>query len=221
MEPFGKLLKEVRKTLEKEHERPLSGHELTGTASFLKLLAELAVEHAIREQAWLKKLEEHPQGFHPEGAGYTCPICHYNVSENGAWYDRHGLKCMTCQKALDERVIPASLMKKPDSFYTESELDYFFNLKKKMLNNWVKKGLLVARTVPEMDGRNKGAHIRLFLRSDNKGFLPPKRLLKGGMHMEEADGRDECVFGPWYWYCDPFKKLAKYGIVQHLRWEPA
>lgn len=55
-------------------------------------------------------------------------------------------------------------------------------------------------------------------RKNNKGFLPPKKLLQGGYHIEKWDGQSEYVFGPWYWYCDPLQKLAKYGIVNYITW---
>ncbi len=170
----------------------------------------------MTEAEWIRKLEQHPEGFELDGAGRNCPICHSAMGKAAGWYDKRGLKCKACQQALEKRIIPASLMTKPDSYYTEIELGLKFNLEKPVLNAWIKKGIIKARVIPALD---KGTHIRLFLLNDNKGFLPPKKLLQGGCHIEERDGQSEYVFGPWYWYGDPLQRLAKYGIIRYIAWD--
>lgn len=188
------IRKEIRKTLEKENGRSLAEEEVDQVERFLKTLVEITVDQVLTEAEWLHKLEQHPGGFELDGAGRTCPTCHTAMGKRACWYDKRGLKCKACQQALDKRIIPASLMTKPDSYYTEIELELKFDLKRPVLNAWIKKGIIKPRVIPALD---KGTHVRLFLRNENRGFLPPKKLLQGGCHIEERDGQPEYVFGPW------------------------
>jgi hypothetical protein len=207
----------IRKILEKEGGGAVSEIEVEENQRFIKLLIEIAIGQAETEHQWRLQLGENPKGFQLDGEGRNCPICNQAIGKGNGWYDKYGLKCVVCQKALMDHVIPGSLIKNRDSFYTETELNIFFNMEKKVLNCWIKEGIVSARVINGLDGK---IHKRLFLLKDNKDFFPPKKLMKGGVHIEEKEGRQFYVFGLWYDYCHPLKVIGNYGIAKYLKYEP-
>lgn len=52
-----------------------------------------------------KKLASNPNGFDLDDY-YSCVICSKTVGSGQGWYDKFGPKCMLCQKAVNEGVIP-------------------------------------------------------------------------------------------------------------------
>lgn len=52
-----------------------------------------------------KKLAKSPEGFDLDD-DYSCVICSKTVRSGQGWYDKLGPKCMLCQKAVDEEIIP-------------------------------------------------------------------------------------------------------------------
>ncbi len=178
-----------------------------------KLMEEINEEEKAREE----KLKENPNGFILEGVGRRCAICHNSSREDGSWYDKYGIKCLVCQKAVDAGEIPASLAKDEDSFYTKYDLEHLFNLKGPALRKWVKEGLIKARNISRY---GQGIHETIFLMEDNKGFLPPKKMLKSHSVNEVKDGKTWTHMEPWYRFVDPFKHLKNYGIIKHMRVVP-
>lgn len=207
-------LKMTKEALEKEHGRAISDHEAAKAKEFIDLIARMVVDITFRETAREQKLLEHPNGYHLEGS-HTCPICNKVCKDESSWYDKYGVKCITCQDAINKKIIPPTLCAQPESYYSMFDLEHFFNLNGKILRSWIRGGILKARVIPGLD---RGTHATLFLIKDNKKFLPPKRLLKSGIIKEEKDGKEEYVFPiPWYRLCDnPLAKIKKYGIVEHL-----
>lgn len=166
------------------------------------------------QDARAKKLDENPKGFHLDGAGYTCFICGGSTPEGDNWYDQYGIKCLVCQKAIDEGEIPASLAKEKDSWYSKFDIEYNFNVKAPVLRRWIKEGFLKSRTVSRF---GNGIHTELFLIEDNKDFLPPKELIKSHAVTEIRDGKKWYTTAKWYQCCDPHKHLKGYKIMDHLR----
>lgn len=169
---------------------------------FLRLIANIVVENTLADLEQAKQLEAEPGGFHPERS-LPCKICGENVSGEKAWFDHNGQQCMPCHQAIKDGIIPADLT--AEDFYTEIQLDIFFTLNRKMINQLIKAKHLVAR---------KAGRLRLFLHSDNPNFFPPKELLKGDI---VKDG-DEYVFPPWYMFTDPNEVLKDYGMGKVMRW---
>ncbi len=207
-------IQELKGILEKEHGREFSWDEATEAGNTLIGLAELAISSFVEDQRRKKKLEESPKGFHLDG-DYRCFICGQSASREQSWFDKYGIKCMTCQGAIDRKVIPASLAKNDESWYSRWDIESAFNVKGHVLRRWVKEGVLKARTIPCSDG--KGVHVQLFLIKDNKDTLPPKKMLEGRMVKETKDGKDWYHMEPWYRFVDPYEYLKGYKIMDHLR----
>lgn len=204
---------EFKKSLEKDHDKELSDEEVQKAIDLVEFLAEVAVDIVMKEAGRNEKLKGCPKGFHLEEGG-TCTVCGEYATGENSWFDKDGIKCIACQQAINKRIIPRSLGKHKDSFYTAIELDIFFNLKGRILNSFIRQGLLKERAIP---GINKGRHLRVFLLKDNKGFLPPKKLLSSQWVRDERDGKEEYAFMPWYYFHDPTTYLKKYKISTYLK----
>lgn len=183
----------------------------------MEQMGKLAKEFEEKEQARAEKLEQNPKGFHLDGAGYTCFICGGSTPEGDNWYDKYGIKCLVCQRAIDKKEIPASLAKNKDSWYSKFDLEHYFNLKGPALRKWVKEGIIKSRTVSRY---GEGVHVELFLIKDNKGFLPPKKMVESQMVREKKDGEVWTHSEPWYRFVDPFEYLKGYKIMDYMRVVP-
>ncbi len=183
----------------------------------MEQLAKFSEEWEKKEKAREEKLKANPKGFHLEGAGYTCFICGQSTPEGDNWYDEYGIKCLVCQKAIDDREIPASLAKDKDSWYSKYDLESRFNIKSPTLRKWVKEGIIKARTISYY---GKGVHAELFLLEDNKDFLPPKKLTESRGVSEIKDGQTWHRSEEWYKFVDPKEHLKGYKIMDYLRVVP-
>ncbi len=183
--------------------------EKWGLQQLANLMKEIDEEQKKREE----RLKENPKGFHLEGAGYTCTICGGHTPEGDNWYDEYGIKCLVCQKAVDEGEIPASLAKDKESWYSKWDLERSFNLKAPTLRSWVKKGVIKPRTITRY---GEGIHYQLFLLEDNKDFLPPKKLVESRSVREIKDGKEWFGSEPWYRFVDPIEHLKGYKIVEYM-----
>lgn len=191
-----------------------------GEERLLNLVARIVADAVLREVEDEEKLKQFPDGFH-YGEEKACVICSRVVSGEQSWFDRHGLKCITCQRALESRIVPYEATQSKDSFYTAVQLELNFGLKGKTLRRWKRNGTIRSRLIPELDG--KGTYFELFLLSDNEQFLPPHEMLRIGGPIRETDanGAEEFVFYPWYCFVDPIEHLKDYGISRYLRFEPS
>ncbi len=214
MEEHSEHIRKMKELLEKKEGKEVTWEEAEEASRNLAGLAEILYELWLKEKQREKRLEESPKGFLLE-CGYSCQICGQSGARNGGiWFDKWGMKCMVCQRAVDSKEIPGSLAKNKDSWYSEFEIERAFNLKSTVITKWIKEGILKSRIVKGESGR---PHVRLFLIKDNKDTLPPKKLVKSHMVKEERDG--QTWFRSYEWYCfgDPREHLKGYKIMDHLR----
>lgn len=207
-------IKEFKDIFEKQQDKEISWQEASEGAYNLVGFFETLFDIWVRDQQRKERLKKFPNGFQIEGIGYSCAICGIGTQENSNWYDKYGIKCMTCQKAIDKKVIPASLAKNKESWYSKYEIESYFNVKSPTLRSWIKQGILRARTVTNDGG---GVHVQLFLIKDNKDTLPPKKLLKSYSVKETKDGQDWYHSEPWYKFVDPVEHLKGYKIMSYLQ----
>jgi hypothetical protein len=214
-EPTQKQLKDLKTGLEQQHGREFSDEEVRQAVWSLKRLAEIVLDGYKEESERQKLLKEKPKGFHLKKGG-TCRVGGEYAPEENSWFDQNGVKCLHCQRAIDEKVIPASIIEKKDSWYSTYDLEKFFNIKGADLNKYIKNGLLKERIIKN---DKKKSHFQLFLMKDNKDVLPPKSLLKSRsitvIHNEEEYLTDE----PWFETADEkvVKRLAKFQIIECLK----
>jgi len=214
MELSKERIEEFKEIYKKEFGKDLSDQEAYEAAHNLAGFAELLFDLWVKDQARKKQLEKSPKGFHLEGVGYTCFVCGDSVSNEQTWYDKYGIKCMICQRAIDRKEIPPSVAKNKDSWYSRYDMESNFNLKTPTLRKWIKEGIIKARTVTN-DGQ--GTHVQIFLIKDNKDFLPPKKLVESRSVKETIDGKDWYRIEPWYRFVDPHEHLKGYKIMNYLQ----
>ena len=201
--------------MEKEGGREYSMDEVAEAGRQLVGLAQFCVDGWYEDQRRKRKLKKHPKGFTLEGVGYTCFICGQGTQKDENWYDKWGIKCLVCQDAINRKEIPPSLAKNKESGYSKYDLERAFKLKGKVLNSWVREGILKARVVTN---RGKGTHCMLFLIKDNKGFLPPKKLVESrGVKEVKEDGKEWYSSRPWYYFVDPWEHLKDYKIMDYMK----
>ena len=214
MELSDKSIKEFQVIYKKKYKKDISWEDAREGAYGLACLAELMYDQAIVEHKRKLRLKDSPKGFHLEGVGYTCFICKNSISNEETWYDKWGIKCLICQKAIDKKIIPASVAKNENSWYSKYDLESRFNIDRHAMKRFVKKGILKPRIVPNDSGR---PHAYLFLIKDNKNTLPPKKLTESHMVAEEKDGKAWHHLEPWYKFVDPFEHLKGYKIMNYLK----
>ena len=208
------IIQEFKDILEKKSGKEISWEEASEGARSLARFAEIMLDSYQEDQRRKKKLEENLKGFHLEGIGYTCFICGGSISNEETWYDKYGIKCLVCQKAIDKKIIPAGAAKNKDSWYSKYDLKSRFNIDRHVLARFVKQGILKPRIVPNESGR---PHIQIFLIKDNKDTLPPKKLTESQSVKETIEGKDWFRLEPWYRFVDPFEHLKGYKIMDYLR----
>lgn len=213
MKDDNKRKQELKQLMEKEHNREFSWEETSDMYDSLVRLAEIALVAAEEEKRKHDLLQEFPKGFHYNGERGKCEICDEEALGENSWFDKHGLKCMICQNAINHKIIPTTIIKDKGTWYTDHDLASFFNIGKKDLAQYIKNGFLKPRLIKTE--KNK-IHLRLFLLKDNKGILPPKKVVKGKIIKVDRNGEEYYTLGKWYEIedIDMLKKLAKYRIVE-------
>ncbi|MBU4536512.1 hypothetical protein KJ603_00545 [Patescibacteria group bacterium] len=210
MQLSDKQIQEFKDIFEKKSGKEVSWEDASEGAHNLIGFFELLHKGWLKEEKRKRKLKEFPKGFHLEGKGYTCFICGNSISDEETWYDKYGIKCHICQKAVDRKIIPASVAKNKDSWYSPYDLNDRFGIDRHGMRRWIKKGLLNARIVPNETGR---LYKYLFLIKDNKEMLPPKKLTESHLVKNEEG---YCHLEPWFRFVDPFEHLKGYKIMEHL-----
>jgi len=163
---------EYMKIYERESGKKLTRQEAyeqaTNLVNFVKLLCDCKWE----EQQRKAKLTEFPKGYHlTNGKTYNCSICRTEIKDETTWYDKNGNKCLTCQKALNRKIIPGSVCHDKDSWYAMYEFDYYFKIKAATVRRLVRENKLKARIIKGESGK---PYFYVFLIKDNPGILPPK-----------------------------------------------
>ncbi|KQS32461.1 hypothetical protein ASG14_16380 [Pedobacter sp. Leaf194] len=141
----------------------------------LKVLAGIYADMILEDYDDQLILETHPEGYHPEKRkpGQLCGI---KGSGKALWFDEHGYKCMSCERALNENLYPKEIFYDKTQFYTDAYLSHYFNLKGKTLENWIAAGLLRSISIP--GEKPDQIHFRIYLLIEHQGFLRLKALFE-------------------------------------------
>lgn len=211
-------IQEFKDLLEEKTGKEVAWEEASEGAYNLVHLFEVLLEGHREEIRWKARLAKEPNGFALTGNGRNCAICGHSTTESTNWYDKWGIKCLTCQRAIDKRLIPGSIARSRDNRYSPYDLEDRFGIKPKVQHAWVKEGILKARIVPTETGH---VHFYIFLIKDNKDFLPPKKLTTSRLVAEEKEGKTWHRSEPWYKFVNPYEHLKGYKIMDHLQFVEA
>ncbi len=215
MEVSDKKVSQLKATLEKDHGREFTWDEAHQAMKDLMVFAGLLVKTAQKEFSLEEQLKESPKGFHLDERG-TCLICGSICEGENTWFDKYGLKCSTCQQAINSKIIPGTISLKKDIWYSKLELEIYFNIGKADLNRFIKLNVLQPRIIT---GKGKRPHFYLFLLRDNKKVLPPKNLLRSRTVKTMHNGEEYYTQEYWYEFADEklIQRLSKYEIIHYLK----
>jgi hypothetical protein len=90
------------------------------------------------------------------------------MNESNGWYDKYGMKCLLCQKALDAATIPSFVFLNDDSYFKMWQMNSYFELKYQTVKKMIREGKLVAREI--MNNEDK-VHEYVFLKKENPHFI--------------------------------------------------
>lgn len=157
---------EYKKLIKKDYDKELTDAEARDGAQRLFNFFEVIYEMSLREAKRKKRLEKEPKGFHLEedGSVYNCIICHSVISGKTGWWDLNGQKCLNCQRAVNEGVVPASICKNRDSWYASWEITDKFGIHSSTIRKLVREEKLKARNLMTTNGQT---YFQVFLARDN------------------------------------------------------
>lgn len=112
------------------------------------------------------KLNESPNGFDLDDF-YSCVICSKIVSSGKGWYDKLGPKCLLCQKATKEGIIPDQACLQRTSWLAMWELN-LLGLHHRVIRMMMKRKWLKPRIILNSKGEN---YFYIFIKSENPVLL--------------------------------------------------
>ncbi len=131
----------------------------------MKYLVESWMDEYYKKAALENRLKTEKRGFHLEVDGKRCQICSKPMKAEDSWFDRNGLKCMTCKNAITKKVIPASVNRSRKNWFTEEEFRHLCEVDRRTTKKLIETGRLKPRDIMSQDG--KTLWFRLFLGREN------------------------------------------------------
>lgn len=161
-------IEEFKRIWEEEYGIKLTDAEAKEYSNNLLQFAEIMYKCAESEFLKKQKLKKSPKGFHLEDGIYNCLICYKQITGEESWYNELGPKCMTCQKAIDNKTIPKSICKNRDSWFAMWELKSKFGIHPQTTRKLMRNDELKARIIKDSDGKD---YFYVFLIKENEEFF--------------------------------------------------
>ncbi|MFA5161739.1 MAG: hypothetical protein WC421_05795 [Elusimicrobiales bacterium] len=165
----------ARKRLEAEYGHEFTDEEVCKAIERRERLCELMRSFELKRQALLERLKSEPKGFHLTET-YRCRICGDHVSGDASWFDHNDPKCMLCQKAVDDGVVPPEVCHDDAGWYSMDGLTNLYEVGKMTVNKLLRLGKLKARVILDADGN---PHFYVFLIAENLPVLGAKPEIVG------------------------------------------
>lgn len=144
----------------------------TNLLNFAEVLYDIAQDDYKRQQ----KLKIHPNGFPLDNDGtYSCVVCFTSITTANGWYDKYGPKCLNCQRAVKKKILPPSVFKDRNSWFTAWHLEKEFKIHSATVRKLIRENKLKARVINREDGK---PHYYIFLVSENIDYLHSLKLNK-------------------------------------------
>lgn len=114
-------------------------------------------------RSWEERLKEESQGFALSSNGRTCCLCRTSVVGE-VWYDKWGMKCITCQNALNKKIVPGYVFKDDNNekHITASDLTKKYGIHRQTIKKLIKQEKIKPREFPN--------GITLFLKTENQNL---------------------------------------------------
>lgn len=137
-----------------------AGESLVG---LFELLWELSKKDTERK----RRLKKEPKGFPVDGQ-YSCIVCYRSINPETGWYDHNNQKCLSCQKAVDNGILPSFVCHHRESFFLTWELKSKFNIHPATARKFVRQGKLIART---FKNEEYNSEEYVFLKKENPSLI--------------------------------------------------
>lgn len=147
---------------QKRPDKPITEAEAREQGERLVGLFRVLLEADREERQKKARLKAEPDGFPAEC--YTCPLCDQMVAPAQGWYDRWGVKCANCQRAVASGAVPGFAVGRHDSRYITWDLKSRFGIHHATAHKLVRQGKLVARPITNEAGRTVEL---VFLKKEN------------------------------------------------------
>lgn len=135
-------------------------HNLTG---FVKIVYEQAKRDHFRKLR-LKKSKKSTISLEEDESIYNCLICHRQISGKEGCWDPTGQRCLDCQRALEDKIIPKYVLKNRDAWYADWELKSKFNIHPMTMRKLVREKKLKARILTDKKG---DVYEYVFIKKEN------------------------------------------------------
>jgi len=81
------------------------------------------------------------------------------------WYDINGEKCLSCQNAINNGIIPSSICSDRESWYSSYELISKFKITHSSISTMIRDGKLKSRKIKAITGSTT---FEIFLKHENE-----------------------------------------------------
>ena len=139
-------------------------------ANSLVNLVDTLIKLNAKELQRKDRLKKEPGGFTLDDGEYSCSICHQQQPEGQIWYDKWGVTCATCRKAVQTGAVPSFVCENRNSWYPMWQLENKFGIKHPTARKLVREGKIKARIVPAENGN---PYEYVFLKKDNPELVDP------------------------------------------------
>lgn len=111
-------------------------------------LAHLAYDMYQIHKQFEARLVHEPDGFRFPAEGRMCTLC-MGGGAGDFWYDKKGMRCMDCQTAYVNKIIPGYVFtdKNNKRHITETSLIVRHNASRKEIRKYIKEGILNPRRI--------------------------------------------------------------------------
>lgn len=164
-------LASFKKLLSERMGREATNEETFESASNLMNFYEALYGVALRLHQWDDRLKTEPRGFtlpiSISGGSYNCRICYATIAGEQGWYDQYGIKCRTCQKAVEDGTIPGTVCSDKNTWWSAYDLKRMFGWHHTTTHKKARTGELKARIIKSPEGAN---YYYVFLKEENSGL---------------------------------------------------
>lgn len=159
----SKDLIEKMKKLGTDKGQEMTDQEAYESASNFQGFVELIYELGMKEAKRKARLKKEPEGFPVDGQ-YSCRVCGDSINAETGWWDWYGQKCLLCQKAIKDGVIPTYICEHRDSYYPMWKLTSDLKVRTPAIKKLIKEGRLHPREILNNEGK---VHCYIFLKKEN------------------------------------------------------
>lgn len=165
-----KAIQEYKDIFEKKYNKKLTNSEAEEGARNLLAFTEILLDISIKEESRKKRLVNEPKGFslEKEEGIYNCRVCFKSVSGSNAWWDLNGIKCLDCQRNIDEGIIPEEICINDQIWLKDWQLESELKIHSSTIRKLRKEGKLNGIDLKTIDGQR---YFTVYMIKDNMDFL--------------------------------------------------